>query len=139
MERKTSRRAQELQARLTEKFQLSPALVDQGIQAIASCIQGRLPVATQVSLFSWLPFGWEALTTSSPGTREMTRGVEALRERLVEAGVPEDIAVPFAAELLAFIGERCGRPLADSIRRRVPELAAAQLLSSKVEVGAASH
>jgi hypothetical protein len=42
---------------------------------------------------------------------------------VAEAGIPYEVAGPFVVEIVRYLGERCGSPLATALHRRVPEFA----------------
>ncbi len=119
-----SSRSRELRKHLAERFDLDPGTVSAALMTLVGAIHDRLPRSVEVSLVSWIPETWGFLQEDG---RELfgsaVRGEAAIEERLVAAGLRQDQAAAFAAELVAFLERRCGRALAEAMRRRVPELA----------------
>ncbi|MDQ7006460.1 MAG: hypothetical protein Q9Q40_04450 [Acidobacteriota bacterium] len=119
-----SSRSRELRKHLAERFDLDEATVSAALMTLVGAIHERLPHSVEVSLVSWIPETWGFL---QEGGRELfgasVRGEEAIEERLVAAGLRADQAAAFVAEWVAFLERRCGRSLAEALRRRVPELA----------------
>jgi len=119
-----SSRSKELRKHLAKRFDLDEGTVSAALMALVGAIHERLPRSVEVSLVSWIPETWGFLQEDG---RELfgasVRGEAAIEERLVAAGLREDQAAAFAAELVTFLERRCGRALADALRRRVPELA----------------
>lgn len=113
-------RARELRAALAAQLELEPDTVGNALVAFLGGVHTRLPHGTAVALVSWLPEAW-ALLASRPVRG--ARGSEALRACVAEAGVPADKADAFICEVLRMIGERVGTPIADALRKRLPELA----------------
>lgn len=118
---KDSRRAREVRTLLAERLNLAPDAVSRAVVAFLDGVEGRLPRGTAVALLSWLPQSWALLAKEHRGG--MVRGGPALRARVVEAGIPSTQSGAFICELLRVIGERVGTPLAEQLKRRVPELA----------------
>ncbi len=120
METVGSKRSRELRQHLAARFQLEESVISAALMMLIGSIHDRLSRAVEVSLVSWIPETWGLLHNDG---RDLfgagVRGVEAIKARVVAAGVPE--AGAFVAELMTFIERRCGRPLAESIRRRIPE------------------
>ena len=118
-----SSRSKELRKHLAKRFDLDEGTVSAALMALVGAIHERLPRSVEVSLVSWIPETWGFLQEDG---RELfgasVRGEAAIEERLVAAGLREDQAAAFAAELVTFLERRCGRALADALRRRVPEL-----------------
>lgn len=123
MDQKDSRRARELLTALAERFDLSEAQARAAVVAVASAIEDRLPRGVRAAFLSWMPQSWSLLRPELSGAKSPIRGVNELKERVVAAGVPGDCALPFVAEMVRFLAERCGRPLAEALRRKIPEIA----------------
>ncbi len=122
---KESRRAQELRETLAARFDLPEDTVRDALLAVAEAIHERLPRGVRVAFLSWMPECRSLLLENAPtATDAPPRGSEALKMRVAAAGVPEDAALMFIVEIVRFLGERCGRPLADALRRKIPEIAA---------------
>ncbi len=113
---------------MAARFDLPPEIVERGLYAVVDAIHDRLPRGVRVALLSWLPECWSMLDDGAP--RRPARGVRELEARVVEAGVRPEQAVDFVVEMLRFLGERCGTPLAEAMRRRIPELAEADQLAA---------
>lgn len=121
-----SRRNQELKRALADRFGLDEKTAGAALVAIIEAVQDRLPRGARVALMSWLPECWPMLGTGGPTTTPAVRGVSALAARVEGTGVPRARAVEFVAESVRLLGERCGTPLAEAMRRKVPELAEAE-------------
>ncbi len=120
MAEKDSRRSREVRADVADRLQLDPEAVSGGLVAFLGSVHARLPRGTAVALVSWLPEAWTLLGTQASAP---ARGAAAFRARVIEAGVPEDKAGAFIVEVLRVVGERVGTPIADALRKRIPELA----------------
>ncbi len=124
MEAVGSRRSRELRAHLAERFGIEEMVVSAALMTLIGSIHDRLSRSVEVSLVSWIPETWGFLSEDG---RELfgnaVRGTDALRERVESAGIPLEQVAPFIAALLQFLEQRCGRPLAEQMRRKVPEFA----------------
>lgn len=118
-----SHRAQRLRADLGQRFGLDEEAVSQGLVALVESIRGRLPRPVEISLASWVPEAW-AVVSEGPSASGLTaaRGAEEIKRRVADAGVPYEMAGPFVVEVVRYLGDRCGSPLATALHRRVPEL-----------------
>jgi len=119
-----SHRAQQLRADLVARFGLDDEVVSQGLVALVAAIRGRLPRPVEISLASWVPEAWRVVV-DAPGASGLTaaRGAEEIKRRVAAAGVPYAVAGPFVVEVVRYLGDRCGSPLATALHRRVPEFA----------------
>jgi len=117
-----SHRAQQLRADLAQRFELDEEAVSQGLVALVEAIRGRLPRPVEVSLASWVPEAW-SVVAEGPAASGLTaaRGAEEIKRRVADAGVPYRVAGPFVVEVVRYLGDRCGSPLATALHRRVPE------------------
>ena len=120
-----SKRARELRTTLADKFAISPEVVNRAAVAFVTAVHDRLPRGTKVALLSWVPdcmtllIGPDQASTETPA-----RGVEEIKARITAAGVPPEVAVAFVIELVRFLGDRCGTPISEGLRKKIPELAA---------------
>jgi len=89
--------------------------VSQGLVALVEAIRGRLPRPVEVSLASWVPEAW-SVVAEGPAASGLTaaRGAEEIKRRVADAGVPYPVAGPFVVEVVRYLGDRCGSPLAYS-------------------------
>ena len=126
-----SNRAQQLRAELGRRFGLDEQAVSQGLVALVESIRGRLPRPVEISLASWVPEAW-GVVADGPAASGVTaaRGAEEIKRRVADAGIPYDVAGPFVVEVVRFLGDRCGSPLATALHRRVPEFS---LLEQEIE------
>jgi hypothetical protein len=119
-----SYRVQQLRADLAKRFRLDEAAVSQGLVALVEAIRARLPRAVEVSLASWVPESWVVIAEAPEGIRPVAaRSADEIKRRVAEAGVPFEVAGPFVVEVVRYLGDRCGSPLATALHRRVPEFA----------------
>jgi hypothetical protein len=116
---KDSRRSQEVRADLAARLKLDADAVSRALVAFLGCIHARLPRGTAVALVSWLPEAWALLGAQAA---QPARGAAAFRARVVEAGIPDEQSGIFIVEVLRVIGERVGTPIAETLRKRIPEL-----------------
>lgn len=119
-----SHRAQQLRSDLARRFALGEDAVSQGLVALVDAIRGRLPRPVEISLASWVPEAWEVVA-EGPGAGRLAsaRGAEEIKRRLADAGIPYEVAGPFVVEVVRYLGDHCGSPLATALHRRVPEFA----------------
>ncbi len=124
METVGSKRSRELRKHLGELFVLDEGVVSAALMLFIGSIHDRLSRSVEVSLVSWIPETWGFLNKDGRDLfGDGVRGVEALEERVEAAGIPAKRVGAFISELMAFLDRRCGRPLADSMRRKIPEIA----------------
>jgi hypothetical protein len=119
-----SKRARELRETLAEKFAISPEVVNKAAVAFVTAVHDRLPRGTKVALLSWVPDCMMLLMGSEQSSAEPpARGIDGIKARIAAAGVPDEVALRFVVELVRFLGDRCGTPIADGLRKKIPELA----------------
>jgi hypothetical protein len=119
-----SHRAQRLRADLAQRFGLDEEAVSRGLVALVEAIRARLPRPVEIALASWVPESW-CVVAEAPGGSLSTaaRGADEIKRRVAEAGIPFEVAGPFVVEIVSYLGEHCGSPLATALHRRVPEFA----------------
>jgi hypothetical protein len=117
-----SQRAQQLRVDLARRFDLDEEAVSRGLVALVAAIRPRLPRPVEISLASWVPESW-AVVAAAGGANGLTaaRGADEIKRRVAEAGVPFEVAGPFVVEVVRYLADRCGSPLAAALHRRVPE------------------
>jgi hypothetical protein len=117
-----SKRSTELRRLLCERLQLDESQVSDVLRALIGAIHDRLGRGLQACLISWIPETWLFLASRGAVQGLGARGETAIVEKLVDAGLPAEDAPELVATLLGFLESRCGRPLSEAVRRRVPEL-----------------
>ncbi len=116
-----SRRSQLLRSHLAGRFRIDEDAASRGLVALVGALRGRLPKPVEISLASWLPESWQ-IVSARDGMPVAARGSEEIKQRVEEAGVPGPEAAAFVMEVVRYLGDHCGAPLAEAIRRRIPEL-----------------
>lgn len=118
-----SKRSQQLRSHLVERFGVDEESVSRGLVALVGAIRSRLPKPVEISLASWVPESWQVVSGSARTSAiASARGAEEIKRRVAEAGIPREDAAAFVVEVVRFLGDRCGAPLAEAIERRIPEL-----------------
>lgn len=133
-----SRKTQEMRQQLAARFALDENTVRQGLAAIVNALQPRIPRHLGVALASWIPESWPLLETGKFQAGPPVRGVAEFKQRVYEAGIPFEDSAAFIAAAVNFLSDHCGRPLADALVRKVPEMSllqgeAAEYRSSRPE------
>jgi hypothetical protein len=125
MQARESRRARELREQLAERLGLSEPVVGKALLVFMSGINDRLPRGTTVALCSWVPETWKLISGHDDFSNKPhpLRGADAIRTALAAVGVPGESAFRFVTDLVQFLGQRCGTPISDTLRRKVPEIA----------------
>lgn len=117
-----SRRSQELRTTIATRFDLDDSKTSEVLHAFIGAIHDRLGRGLQACLISWIPEAWPFLSGTARARDMVARGESQITERLVEAGFPAEHVPELIGAVLAFLESRCGRPLSEAVRRRVPEL-----------------
>lgn len=119
-----SRKTQEMRQLLALQFSLDEDTVSRGLAAIVGALHPRIPKHLGVALASWFPESWPLLEHRDGGGTQPARGIMEFKQRVYEAGVPFETAGAFIAAAVEFLSERCGKPLAEALTRKVPEISA---------------
>jgi len=117
-----SDRSRELRRHLARTCDLDEGTVSAALMTLIGSIHDRLSHSVEVSLVSWIPETWGFLTEDG---RDLfgrpPRGLPAMRQRLMDAGVAEEQTDVFIIEFVRYLERRCSSALAASLRRRIPE------------------
>ncbi len=121
-----------MREQLAGRLGIPEAVVGKALLVFLKGIHDRLPRATSVALCSWVPESWTLISAHEDFTTRARplRGAPEMKSALVAAGVPEDAAFRFVIELVQFVGQRCGTPISDTLRRKVPEIAEIERLTT---------
>ena len=117
-----SKRSQELRTTIAMRFELDESRTSEVLHAFIGAIHDRLGRGLQACLISWIPEAWPFLSGTARARDMVARGEAQITERLVEAGFPAERVPELIGTVLVFLESRCGRPLSEAVRRRVPEL-----------------
>jgi hypothetical protein len=117
-----SDRSKELRTTIATRFELNDARTSEVLHAFIGAIHDRLGRGLQACLISWIPEAWPFLSGTAQARDMVARGEAQITERIVDAGFPAEKVPELIGTVLGFLESRCGRPLSDAVRRRVPEL-----------------
>lgn len=134
-----STRPPELRRLLSDRFELDDDQASEVLQALIGAIHDRLGRGLQTCLISWIPETWPFLRGQAGDRAAVARGEAQITQRLEDAGLPPELAPSLVETVLDFLESRCGRPLGEAVRRRVPELERMAVSGGRGEVSSAAR